>query len=88
MPVQLDVLITGQGWREVGHGLTNAEGRIFDFGEPEASGFYRLMFDVASYAPEAFFPSIAIMFEVKDPTDRFHIPLIVSPFGYSTHREP
>ncbi len=88
MPIQLDVLITGQGWREIGHGLTNAEGRVYDFGEPEVGGLYRLMFDVASYAPEAFFPSIAVMFEVRDPTERYHIPLIISPFGYSTHREP
>src|SRR5262245_51635599 len=88
MPIQLDVLITGYGWREIGHGLTNAEGRVHDFGEPEAPGVYRLMFDVASYSPDAFFPSITVTFEIKDPAERFHIPLIISPFGYSTHREP
>src|SRR5207302_1123444 len=60
IPVELDVFITGQGWREVGSGLTNDEGRILDFGEPAAVGVYRLMFDVASYLPEAFFPSISI----------------------------
>ena len=34
IPVELDLFITGQGWREVGHGLTNDEGSIADFGEP------------------------------------------------------
>ncbi|HEX5431062.1 MAG TPA: hydroxyisourate hydrolase [Bryobacteraceae bacterium] len=55
VPVSLVVFITGQGWREVGRGITNNEGRIFDFGEPSAPGVYRLMFDVASYLPERSF---------------------------------
>ena len=50
------------------------------------AGIYRLMFDVASYFPDAFFPSIAITFEVRDPSDKYHIPVIVSPYGYSVHR--
>jgi 5-hydroxyisourate hydrolase len=87
VPVQLDAFVSGHGWREVGHGLTNTEGRVVDFGEPEAPGLYRLMFDVAAYSPEAFFPSVAVMFEVRDPAQRYHIPLVLSPFGYSTHRE-
>lgn len=86
VPVQLDYFVTGQGWREVGHGVTNAEGCISDFGEHPAPGIYRLMFDVASYISDAFFPSISITFEVRDPTERHHIPLHLSPFGYSTHR--
>jgi 5-hydroxyisourate hydrolase len=86
IPVELDFFITGQGWREVGRGLTAVDGRISEFGEPAVAGIYRLMFDVASYIPDAFFPSIAITFEVRDPTDRYHVPLLLSPFGYSTCR--
>jgi 5-hydroxyisourate hydrolase len=86
VPVELDIFITGQGWREVGSGLTSNEGRILDFGEPAAVGVYRLMFDVASYLPDAFFPSIAITIDVRDAGDHYHIPLLLSPFGYSTYR--
>jgi 5-hydroxyisourate hydrolase len=86
MPVELDVFITGQGWHEVGHGVTNQEGRILDFGEPPAAGVYRLMFDVASYIPKAFFPSIAITIQVTDPAGHYHVPLLLSPFGYTTYR--
>jgi 5-hydroxyisourate hydrolase len=86
VPVQLDYFLTGQGWREVGHGVTNTDGRVTEFGEQPAAGIYRLMFDVASYIPDAFFPSIAITFEVRDAAERYHIPLHLSPFGYSTHR--
>ena len=86
IPVQLDVFITGHGWREVGHGVTTLEGRIQDFGEPAASGLYRLAFDIAAYMPHAFFPSVVVTFEVRDPTESHHIPLLLSPFGYSTYR--
>jgi 5-hydroxyisourate hydrolase len=86
LPVELDFLITGHGWREVGRGVTNEQGHIYEFGEPPAQGVYRLMFDVASYNPRSFFPSIAVTFEVADPQDHFHVPLLLSPYGYSVHR--
>src|SRR5450432_4260831 len=86
VPVQLDVFITGQGWFEVGHGLTNIDGFLLDFAEPESEGLYRLMFDVGAYMPHAFYPSITITFEVRHPKDRYHLPLLLSPFGYSTYR--
>lgn len=83
---ELDVFITGHGWREVGHGVTSDEGRIFDFGEPAAPGVYRLMFDVASYLADTCFPSISITFEVRDPAQGCHLRLILSNFGYTVHR--
>ena len=86
LPVELDFFITGHGWREVGHGLTNDEGRILEFGEPAAAGVYRLMFDVAAYTPRCFFPSVTVTFEVRDPNQRYHIPLLLSAYGYTTYR--
>jgi 5-hydroxyisourate hydrolase len=86
IPAELDVFISGHGWREVGHGVTNEQGFIHDFGEPPAQGIYRLMFDVASQNPHAFFPSISVTFEVRDPKDHTHIGLLLSRFGYSVHR--
>lgn len=86
LPVELDVFITGHGWREVGRGLTDDEGRIHQFGEPAAAGLYRLMFDVGSYMPEAFFPSIAVTFEVRDPQDYYQISLLLNSHGYTAWR--
>jgi 5-hydroxyisourate hydrolase len=86
VPVELDVFITGHGWRQIGQGLTSNEGRIADFGEPHTAGIYRLNYDVAAYAPEAFFPSISITIEVRDPPEPSHMVLLLSPYGYSTYR--
>jgi 5-hydroxyisourate hydrolase len=86
VPVELDIFISGQGWHEVGHAVTNDDGRVLDFGETPAEGLYRIMFDVAAYMPHSFYPSIAITFEVQDPNGRYHLPLLLSPFGYSTYR--
>jgi 5-hydroxyisourate hydrolase len=86
IPVQLDVFINGQGWREVGQAITGSDGRVLDFFEPAVAGVYRIMFDVAAYMPHAFYPSITITFEVHDPAEHYHLPLLLSPYGYSTHR--
>jgi 5-hydroxyisourate hydrolase len=87
LSVELDVFITGHGWVEVGRGITSEQGRVEEFGEPESQGLYRLMFDVASYMPHAFFPSISVTFEVRDPGARFHVPILLSQFSYTTYRE-
>jgi 5-hydroxyisourate hydrolase len=83
--VELDIFISGHGWRDVGRGVTNRDGRILDFGEPPAAGIYRLAFDVGVHIPDPFFPTISITFEVKDQNDSYHIPLLLSPFGYTTY---
>jgi 5-hydroxyisourate hydrolase len=86
IPVELDVFVSGHGWRDAGRGVTNPDGRILDFGETPTAGIYRLMFDVAAYNPDAFFPSVAITFEVRQPDEHHHVPLLLSPFGYTTYR--
>jgi len=86
LPVQLDIFITGQGWHEVGHALTSNDGRVLAFGEPPVEGVYRMMFDVAAYMPHALYPSIAITFEVRQANEHYDLPLLLSPYGYSTYR--
>jgi 5-hydroxyisourate hydrolase len=87
LPVELDVFISGQGWREAGHAVTDEHGRIERFGEAVAPGVYRLVFDVAAYMPQCFFPSIAVTFEIHNASDEhYHVPLLLSPFGYTTYR--
>jgi len=86
IPVELDVFISGHGWRDAGRGVTNTDGRILDFGETPAAGVYRMMFDVGVHFPDSFFPTISVTFEVDDPNDTFHVPLLLSPFGYTVYR--
>lgn len=85
IPVDLDVFITGHGWRDAGRGVTNTDGRVLDFGETPAEGVYRMTFDIGVHFPDAFFPSVAITFEVRDRNEHYHIPLLVSSFGYTTY---
>jgi len=86
IPVELDVFVSGHGWRDAGRGVTNTDGRVLDFGETPAQGIYRLMFDVGVYIPDAFFPTVSITFEVRDENDHYHVPLLLAPFGYTTYR--
>ncbi len=65
-------------------GVTDADGRIAALGGELAAGEYVLRFDTGSYV-EGFFPEVVIVFTVAD--DRHHhVPLLLSPFGYSTYR--
>lgn len=82
---ELDIFINGHGWREVGHGVTNDEGRIFGFGEPAAPGIYRIMFDVASYMPEMCFPSIAVTIEIRNLDEPRNVRIVLSTFGYTVY---
>jgi len=89
VPVTLEVR-DGEGWRRVGAGATDDDGRLktlWPAGAPRAAGTYRLRFEVAAYHGGAgFFPWVDIAFEVRDPTAHHHVPLLLSAFGYSTYR--
>jgi 5-hydroxyisourate hydrolase len=79
-------------WAPVGRGVTDEHGRLNSLTEGLlAPGVYRLTFDVGAYHRQmgvaaTFFPEVRITFNVKDPEDHFHIPLLLSPFGYTTYR--
>ena len=83
----------GPLWRQLAHATTNADGRVGHLlppGTALAAATYRLTFDVASYhaahgAP-GFYPYVSIVFAVRDPQQHHHVPLLLSPFGYSTYR--
>ena len=68
-------------------GATDADGRarLLDRAEP---GTYRLTFDTGSYNPGGFFPEATIVFrvDVDGAEQHYHVPLLLSPFGYSTYR--
>jgi 5-hydroxyisourate hydrolase len=93
IPVVLEVLSKGDEWTALGRGATDGDGRIREWtpGGPQLEkGIYRLTFDTAAYfraqRVDAFYPEVRIVFEVRDPAQHHHVPLLLSPFGYSTYR--
>jgi 5-hydroxyisourate hydrolase len=81
------------GWKTLATAVTNADGRIRDFlpeGAALATGTYRLRFETAAYfrarGVESFYPHVEVAFIVKDAAQHVHVPLLLSPFGYSTYR--
>ena len=79
-------------WAKVGQGVTSSDGRLtaLDAGAPLATGTYRLSFATGPYLDgrgvPAFYPEVAIVFVVRDGREHHHVPLLLSPFGYSTYR--
>jgi 5-hydroxyisourate hydrolase len=70
----------------VAGGVTGGDGRLSLPGEL-LPGRYRLRFDTGAYlGPGAFFPEVSVVFEVTDPARHLHVPLLLSPFGYTTYR--
>lgn len=78
----------GGDWREAARAVTEANGRVKAFGNDDfAAGDYRLRFDMTGYSgAQAFFPEIIVTFRVAAGTPHVHVPVAVSPFGYSTYR--
>ena len=74
---------------DVSHGTTDADGRWRAPGDATV-GRYRLTFHVAEYfvrvGAECFFPEVLVVFDVTQPGRSHHVPLLLSPFGYSTYR--
>ena len=90
--VRLDVLDADGHARTVAERVTNDQGRITDFVPPGTLGAqtYRLTFDTGGYFAASgrpqFYPHVDVVFTVVDADEHHHIPLLLSPFGYSTYR--
>lgn len=83
----------GKEWRELSKGKTDDNGRIETLlprNKPIAAGVYRLTFETGAYFAASntrtFYPRITVIFEIADPKEHYHLPLLLSPFGYSTYR--
>ena len=76
----------------VGTGITNADGRCPDLtdGLELTAGTYRLRFDTGAWFAQrdtvTFYPTVEVVFEVTDADAHHHVPLLLSPFAYSTYR--
>ncbi|MEV0284188.1 MULTISPECIES: hydroxyisourate hydrolase [unclassified Kribbella] len=73
----------------LGEGATNADGRFSDFEAGLEPGTYQLWFDIDAYAAKSgqtiFFPEVTVTFTISDERHH-HVPLLLSPFAYSTYR--
>ncbi|HEX9369335.1 MAG TPA: hydroxyisourate hydrolase [Vicinamibacterales bacterium] len=83
----------GATWIDVSRSVTDSDGRVTGLlpaaGQAGAGG-YRLTFDVAEYfrarGVESFYSTVSIDFVVRDGAAHYHVPLLLSPYGYSTYR--
>jgi 5-hydroxyisourate hydrolase len=93
VPVRLERRDASGIWHLLGATRTDQDGRCAQLlPEKEAltPGYYRLAFETATYFAackrDGLYPSIEITFYVRDGEERFHIPLLLSPNGYTTYR--
>lgn len=82
----------GDDGKPVGEGVTDQDGRIADLrgGTAMGAGSYRLTFETGAYfraaGTESFHPRVTVEFEIRDTGRSYHVPLLLSPFGYTTYR--
>ena len=77
----------------LGAAVTDADGRVRDLiakDPPLAAGTYRLIYSVADYfqrsGRETFLSDVVVQFTIRPGTEHYHVPLLLSPFGYTTYR--
>ncbi|MEU6710755.1 hydroxyisourate hydrolase [Nonomuraea sp. NPDC046802] len=70
--------------RVIAEGRTDDDGRIK--GWNPGAGVHRVVFDTGAYLKDTFYPEVVITFTVTDPGGHYHVPLLLSPYAYSTYR--
>ncbi|GAA2808771.1 hydroxyisourate hydrolase [Saccharopolyspora taberi] len=78
-------------WTSLAEAVTDADGRVKELGpEQLEAGDYRLTFGTGDYFDrlgiESFYPQVQITFRITDPAQHYHVPVLLSPFAYSTYR--
>ena len=93
VPVLLEMQDGVNTWRPIGRGATDPNGRITSLmaeGESLQVGVYRLVFNTVQYfdalGVATFYPRVIVEFETSAGEAHYHVPLLISPFGYSTYR--
>ena len=88
--VAVPVTLTDAAGGLVTQSVTDEDGRIVGLAPGDLSGVYRLTFDTAAYFATqgivGFYPEIVIAFEITDPAGKYHVPVLLSPYAYSTYR--
>jgi 5-hydroxyisourate hydrolase len=77
----------GNDWVKVGSGVTNTDGRL-SFDIPKVAGDYRLNFALEDYfkGRESFFLNTPVAFRISNTDRKYHVPLLLNAYGYSTYR--
>ena len=93
IPVVLELQSGQGGWAELARDSTDESGRASHLINPGAvleRGTYRLTLETREYFQDrgegCFYPTIAVTFTVEHPEQHYHLPVLVSPFGFSTYR--
>ncbi|MCW2897855.1 MAG: hydroxyisourate hydrolase [Streptosporangiaceae bacterium] len=88
VPVRLD-RYDGERWQLLAEDTTDGDGRLGDLPAPDP-GTYRLRFGTGHYfgdlGTDTFYPEVTVVFVLADPAEHHHVPLLLSPYGYSTYR--
>ena len=90
IPITLEFL-AGSTWTPLGASVTDADGRcrnLLPEGEVPAAGQYRITFETSAYFSEQapFYPAVTVQFLIQNTAEHYHVPLLLSPYGYSTYR--
>lgn len=76
-------------WQSIGKGQTNTDGRLA-FDCPKENGIYRLNFEIEAYYKKRnidfFFLDTPVVFQVLSTDRKYHVPLLLNPYGYTTYR--
>ena len=91
--VRLDFQNIDESWSQLAEAWTDEDGRVKPFflvATVLSAGSYRLVFDTESYFSaydiESFYPQVIVTFKIGDSPQHYHVPLLLSPYGYSTYR--
>ena len=92
LPLALSQQQADGSWAVIAEGVTNSDGRVADLLTPGSltPGVYQMRFETGVYhqnqGVEGFYLEAVICFVIKNTDEHYHIPLLLSPFGYSTYR--
>ncbi len=92
IPITLQQSTGKDQWKEITNAVTGSDGRMATLlppGQALPPGVYRMVFETKTYFDrrkiKAFYPFVQVAFEIAD-SSHYHLPLLLSPFGYSTYR--
>lgn len=91
--ITLEIQLGGDTWKLLGRSISGSDGRAGELlpkGSALEPGSYRLTFEPAGYfrahGRESFYPYVQVVFAVDDAARHYHVPLLISPYGYTTYR--
>ena len=84
------VTLTDRDGKNLAAATTDGDGRVAQLGEDLSTGVYRLHFDTGAYfaalGVATFYPEVIVAFELADAGAKYHVPVLLSPYAYSTYR--